>query len=97
MSTPCEITVQGTFVLALRGGSKDQLEFLAAHPLQNHSRQHLAIAARVPDTKRSSRDWSSNVPKHIHGADLGPVEGEARADGGNAQFAFLDRQQGRDR
>ena len=86
-----------TRVLALRGGSKDQLEFLAAHPLENHPRQHLAIAARVPDAKWPSRDWSSNVSEHIHGAELGPVEGEARADGGNAQFAFLDRQQGSDR
>ena len=86
-----------TGVFALGGGSEDQLEFLAAHPLQNHTRQHLAVAARVPDTKRPSLDWTSNVPKHIHGADLGPVEREARADSGNAQFAFLYGQQGSDR
>ena len=86
-----------TGVLALRGGSEDQLEFLTAHPLQNHPREHLAVAARVPDTKRPSPDGTSNVPQHIHGADLGPVEREARADGGDAQFAFLYWQQGRNR
>ena len=86
-----------TGVFALRGGSEDQLEFLAAHPLQNHPREHLAIAARVPDTERPSPDWTSNVPEHIHGADLGPVEREARADSSDAQFAFLDGQQGSDR
>ena len=79
-----------TGVLALRGGSKDQLEFLAAHPLENHAGQHLAVAARVPNTKRPSLDWTSNVPEHIHGADLGPVEREARADSSDPQFAFLD-------
>jgi hypothetical protein len=51
----------------------------------------------MPDAKRSARYWSSNIPENIQGAELGPVEGEARADGGNAQFAFLDRQQGSDR